>query len=248
MHSLCLLSNCAETEVNRWFLSGITPRSSKLFINLCRMCCIRRRLNSVKDFYFHACWTGNWTQFQHTTAKLKSIENFSSWDGWQTGWQQNVEVICKQVKIQAYSVILSSRTHGENGSREGGPGRWKPGKEQTDQTDRNLFSLQNCLNSSCHSFNKVLETFLRDVGPYWHVGVTQFLQICQLLIPDVNPPRPKGHWCTGNPFSCSTNQFEMMWALWHVALSCWKKPPDDGDTGHKGMEMVSINTQVGCSI
>ncbi len=28
------------------------------------------------------------------------------------------------------------------------------------------FCLQNCLNSSWHRFNKVLETFFRDVGPY----------------------------------------------------------------------------------
>ncbi len=28
------------------------------------------------------------------------------------------------------------------------------------------FCLQNYLNSSWHRFNKVLETFLRDVGPY----------------------------------------------------------------------------------
>ncbi len=28
------------------------------------------------------------------------------------------------------------------------------------------FCSQNCLNSSWHRFNKVLETFLRDFGPY----------------------------------------------------------------------------------
>ncbi len=28
------------------------------------------------------------------------------------------------------------------------------------------FCLQNCLNSSWHKFNKVLETFLGDFGPY----------------------------------------------------------------------------------
>ncbi len=28
------------------------------------------------------------------------------------------------------------------------------------------FCLQNCLNSSWHRFNKVLEIFLRDFGPY----------------------------------------------------------------------------------
>ncbi len=49
-----------------------------------------------------------------------------------------------------------------------------------------LFCLQNCLNSSCHWFNKVLETFLRDFGPYWHDSITQLLQICRLHIHDVN--------------------------------------------------------------
>ncbi len=35
------------------------------------------------------------------------------------------------------------------------------------------FFLQNCLNSLWHRFNKVLETFLRDFGPYWHDNITQ---------------------------------------------------------------------------
>ncbi len=48
--------------------------------------------------------------------------------------------------------------------------------------------LQSCLNSSWHRFNKVLETFLRDFGPYWHDSITQFLQICRLHIHDVNLP------------------------------------------------------------
>ncbi len=50
------------------------------------------------------------------------------------------------------------------------------------------FCLQNCLNSSWHRFNKVLETFLRDFGPYWHDSITQLLQICRLHIHDVNLP------------------------------------------------------------
>ncbi len=50
------------------------------------------------------------------------------------------------------------------------------------------FCLQNCLNSSWHRFNKVLETFLRDFGPYWHDSITQLLQICWLLIHDGNLP------------------------------------------------------------
>ncbi len=50
------------------------------------------------------------------------------------------------------------------------------------------FCLQNCLHSSWHRFNKVLETFLRDFGPYWHNSVMQLLQICRLHIHDANLP------------------------------------------------------------
>ncbi len=50
------------------------------------------------------------------------------------------------------------------------------------------FCLQNCLNSLWHRFNKVLETFLWDFGPYWHDSIMQLLQICRLHIHDVNLP------------------------------------------------------------
>ncbi|AWO96124.1 Kinesin-like protein, partial [Scophthalmus maximus] len=59
------------------------------------------------------------------------------------------------------------------------------------------FCLQNCLNSSWHTFNKVLETFLRDFGPYRHDSITQLLQICRLHIYDANLPFhhiPKAGW------------------------------------------------------
>ncbi len=46
--------------------------------------------------------------------------------------------------------------------------------------------LSSELNSSWHRFNKVLETFLRDFGPYWHDSITQLLQICRLVIHDEN--------------------------------------------------------------
>ncbi len=109
------------------------------------------------------------------------------------------------------------------------------------------FCLQNCLNSSRHRFNKVLETFLRDFGPYWHDNITQLLQICRLLIHDVNLPfhhtpkvlywieiwwlwRPFGKVATIMSPSCSRNQSEMIWALWHGALSCWKWSSEDGYT------------------
>ena len=98
------------------------------------------------------------------------------------------------------------------------------------------FFLQNCLNSLWHRFNKALKTFHRGFGPYWHDSIMQLLQICCLHIHDVNLPFhhiPQrcsiglrfwdcgGHWSTVNSLSCSRNQFEMIWALWH-ALSWWK--------------------------
>ncbi len=50
------------------------------------------------------------------------------------------------------------------------------------------FCLQKCLNSSWHIFNKVLEIFLRDFGPYRHDSIMQLLQICRLHIHDANLP------------------------------------------------------------
>ncbi len=50
------------------------------------------------------------------------------------------------------------------------------------------FCLQNCLNSSWHRFNKVLETFFSDFGPYRHDSITQLQQICRLHIHDTNLP------------------------------------------------------------
>lgn len=37
----------------------------------------------------------------------------------------------------------------------------------------------------------------------------------------------------------------MTWAIWHGSLSCWKQLSEDG---HKGMDMMSDKTQVGCGI
>ncbi len=54
------------------------------------------------------------------------------------------------------------------------------------------FCLQNCLNSLWHIFNKVLETFLRDFGPYWDDSIMQLLHLsaarpCESPV----PPHPK---------------------------------------------------------
>ncbi len=50
------------------------------------------------------------------------------------------------------------------------------------------FCLQNCLNSSWHRFNKVLETFLRDFGPYWSADLSAAHSWCESPV----PPHPKG--------------------------------------------------------
>jgi len=47
---------------------------------------------------------------------------------------------------------------------------------------------------------------------------------------------------------CSRNQLEIIWALWHGVLSCWKWPSEDWYCGPKGVDMVSNNTQAGCDI
>ncbi len=95
-----------------------------------------------------------------------------------------------------------------------------------------------CLHSLWHRFNKVLETFLIDFGPYWHDSIMQLLQICRLHIHDVNLPFPPHPKCALLDWdlvtvedicvTCSRNQSEMIWCLWHCALSCWKKPSEDG--------------------
>ncbi len=101
-----------------------------------------------------------------------------------------------------------------------------------------LVCLQNCLNSSWHIFNKVLETFLRDFGPYWHDSKTQFLQICRLHIHDVNLPF---HHIPKMLYWIDIWWLEAIWVKWtnchvqetslrwfelcdmsHGALSCWK--------------------------
>ncbi len=124
------------------------------------------------------------------------------------------------------------------------------------------FCLQNCLNSSWHRFNKVMETFLRDFCMYWQDIITQLLQICRLHIYDVNLPFhhiPKllywlrsgdcgGYLSKVNSLSCSRNQSEMIWALWYCAISCWKYIRRWVHCSHKGMDMVSNNTQVGCGV
>ncbi len=87
-----------------------------------------------------------------------------------------------------------------------------------------LFCLLDCLNSSWHRFNKMLETFLRDFGQYWHdsmkwISRSTTSQRCSI---GLRSSDCGGHLSKVNSLSCSRNQSEMIWALWHGALSCWK--------------------------
>ncbi len=101
---------------------------------------------------------------------------------------------------------------------------------------------------------------LRDVGPYWHDSITQFLQICRLNIHDVNLSFhhiPKVlYWMRSGDCGGHLSKVKL--------IAMFKKPVWDylsfGDMvhypagssirrwvhcSHKGMDMVSNNTQVG---
>ncbi len=102
------------------------------------------------------------------------------------------------------------------------------------------FYIQNCLNSSWHKFNKVLETFLRDFGPYWHdsmkwISRSTTSQRCSI---GLRSGDCGGHLSKVNSLSGSRNQSEMIWALWHGALSCWKYIRRCVHCSYKGMDMV----------
>ncbi len=73
------------------------------------------------------------------------------------------------------------------------------------------FCLQNCLNSSWRRFNKVLETCLRDFGPYWHDSITQLLQICRLNIQDVNLRSTTSQSCS---IDWDLVTVEAIWVKW----------------------------------
>ncbi len=74
------------------------------------------------------------------------------------------------------------------------------------------------------------------------VGYTSMMQISV-------PPHPKdcgGHLRKVNSLSCSRNQSEIIWALWHISLvSNHQKMVH---CSYKGMDMVSNNIQVGCGV
>ncbi len=96
--------------------------------------------------------------------------------------------------------------------------------------------LQNCLNSLWHRFNKVLKTFLRDFGPYWLIASCSYCRfiVCTSMMRISRSTTSQrcsiglrssdcgGHLSKVNSLSCSRNQSERIWALWHGAISCWK--------------------------
>ncbi len=127
------------------------------------------------------------------------------------------------------------------------------------------FCLQNCLNSSWHRFNKVLETFLRDFGPYWHDSITQLLQICRLhnqyiygtgISRSTTSQRCSiglrsgdcgDHLSKVNSLSKKPVWDDLSFVTWciillEVVIRRWEH------CSHKGMDMVSNNTQVDCGI
>ncbi len=137
-----------------------------------------------------------------------------------------------------------------------------------------LFNLLNCcvklLNSIktksyfelvWHRFNKVLETFLRYFGSYWHDSITQLLQICSHpWCESPISPHPKGAlldwdlvtveaiWVKST--HCHVQETSLKWfelcdMVHYPAGSSHQKMLH---CSHKGMDMVSNNTQVGCGV
>ncbi len=94
--------------------------------------------------------------------------------------------------------------------------------------------IGNYLNSSWHRFNKVLEKFIRYFGPYWHdtlrsccrfVGCKSMMLISRSTTSQRCSIGLRSGDCGGylskeNSLTCSRNQSEMIWALWHGALYC----------------------------
>ncbi len=126
------------------------------------------------------------------------------------------------------------------------------------------FFLQNCLNSSWHRFNKVLETFLRDFGPYWHDSITVSADLiksaahpwCESPV----PPHPKGalldwdlvtvediwvKWTHCHVQETSLRWFELCDMMQYPAGISHQKMVH---CSHKEMDMVSNNTQVDCGV
>ncbi len=95
--------------------------------------------------------------------------------------------------------------------------------------------LQNCLNSSWHRFNKLLENSSEILVHIYmiasrsccrFVGCTSMMRISRSTTSQrcsigLRSGDCGDHLSKVNSLSCSRNQSEMIWALWHGALSCW---------------------------
>ncbi len=98
------------------------------------------------------------------------------------------------------------------------------------------FFLQNCVNYLWHRFNKVLkhssEILVHIVMIASHsccrfVVCTSMMRISRSTTSQrcsigLRSGDCGGHLSKVNSLSCSRNQSEMIWSLWHDALSCWK--------------------------
>lgn len=74
---------------------------------------------------------------------------------------------------------------------------------------------------------KVLETFVRELGPNWYQSIIQLLK--KLSIHDLmsHSTTCGSHLNTVNSLSCSRSQFNDL-SLWHGPLSCWKQQKYSG--------------------
>ncbi len=123
------------------------------------------------------------------------------------------------------------------------------------------FCLQNCLNSLWHRFNKVLEIYSSEILVHIDmiathsccrfVGCTSMMWISRSTTSQRCSTGLRSGDCGGYLSKvnslCPRNQSEMIWALWHGALSCWKYIRRWVHCSHEGMDMVN-NTQVVCGV
>ncbi len=106
------------------------------------------------------------------------------------------------------------------------------------------FCLQNWLNSLCidstrcwkHSSEILVHIdMIASRSCCKFIGCTSMMQISrsttsQMCSIGLRSGDCGGHLSKVNSLSCSRNQSEMIWVLWHGALSCWKSPSEDGYT------------------
>ncbi len=111
-------------------------------------------------------------------------------------------------------------------------------KHKADITDyKLLFSFRSLVhNHSSESGTHMLETLLRDFG---HIVMIASHSCCRFVVCTsmmwisrstasqrcsigLRSGDCGGHLSKVNSLSCSRNQSEMIWALWHGVLSCWK--------------------------